>query len=224
MRLELEPQEQIEGGKGMTDSMTTNQLTEKEREAILKALVSYYMGAHIADALNQTDGISKGTYYNRKEQYPDEIKRLQAEAKAIAMRERSGDQIAFEARQVSASMKIQREAWDIVQGSLDRLRRIATGGTIEVDGRDQPLVIYPRDSNEATRILIQVARGGVLPERYAVAPPIPAGRNEDKKPAMLPVLSVNPNFSSVTAITPDGRRFTATVQRDSEVVDGKAEE
>ena len=121
----------------MTDSMTTNKLTEREREAILKALVSYYMGAaHIADALTQTPGIPKGSYYNRKEQCPDEIKRLHAEAKAIAMRERSGDQIPFEARQANVSMELQQEAWDMVQGSLDRLRRIATGGTIEVDGRD----------------------------------------------------------------------------------------
>ena len=47
----------------MASSMTTNQLTETEREAILEALVSHYRGAaHIADALNQTPGISKGTY------------------------------------------------------------------------------------------------------------------------------------------------------------------
>ena len=89
----------------MTESMTHNQLPEREREAILKALVAYYMGAaHIAEAMNQTEGISKGTYYNRKEQYPDEIRRLHEEAKAIAMRERSGVQIAFLARQVNVSM------------------------------------------------------------------------------------------------------------------------
>ena len=93
----------------MTDSMTANQLTDKEREAILKALVSYYSGAaHIAEALNQTDGISKGTYYNRKEQHPDEIKGLHAEAKAIAMRQRSGDQIDFDARQANALMEVLR--------------------------------------------------------------------------------------------------------------------
>ena len=192
------------------------------RWTIVKALVLYYVGAtHIADALNKTEGISKGTYYNRKEQHPDEIKRLHAEAKAIAMRERSGDQIAFEARQFNVSMELQQEAWDIVQGSLERLRRIATGGAIEVNGRDKPLVIYPRDSNEATRILLQVARGGVLPEHYAVSSPIPAGGNDDgeKQPKMIPLLPVNANFSSVTATTPDGTRFTAKVERDGEVVE-----
>lgn len=42
MCLELKPSEQIDGGEHMTDSMTTNQISENEREAILKALVSYY--------------------------------------------------------------------------------------------------------------------------------------------------------------------------------------
>ena len=69
----------------MTDSPSTNKLPDKEREAILKALVSYHVGAaHIADALNQTPGISKGTYYNGKEQHTDEIRRFHAEVKAIA--------------------------------------------------------------------------------------------------------------------------------------------
>ena len=110
----------------MTYSMTTNQLSDKEREAILKALVSYCKGAHIADALNQTEGISKGTYYNRKEQYPDEIKQLHVQATDMAMRERSDDQIAFEPRQVSASMKARRQrrsAGGDCAGSVRRSRR-----------------------------------------------------------------------------------------------------
>ena len=223
--LELEPAKQKDGGNDMADSMTANQLTDKEREAILKALVSYYMGAaHIADALNRTEGISKGTYYSRKEQHPDEINRLHAEAKAIAMRQRSGDQIAFEARQVNASMEIQREAWDIVRHSVPVLERIVSGKPYIPEGADKPVRVYPRDIKEAFRILQSIGRAGVMPERYAAQAPIPAGGKEDRKPAMLPLLPVNANFSSVTATTPDGTRFTAKVERDGEVVDGKAEE
>ena len=208
----------------MTYSMTTNQLSDKEREAILKALVSYYVGAHITDALNETEGISKGTYYNRKEQYPDEIKQLHAEAKAIAMRERSADQIAFEARQVTISMEIQQEAWDIVKGSLPVLERIVSGKPYIPTGSDKPVRVYPRDINEAFRILQSIGRSGVMPEGHAKRVPIPASGKDDKKPAMLPLLPVNANFSSVTATTPDGTRFTTKVDRDGEVVDGEAEE
>ena len=209
----------------MTDSMTTNRLPDREREAILKALVSYYLGAAlIADALNQTDGISKGTYYNRKEQYPDEIKRLHAEAKAIAMRERSGRQIAFEAQQASISMEVQREPWDIVKGSIPVLERIVSGKLYIPEGADKPVRVYPRDINEAFRILQSIGRSGVMPEGHAKRVPIPASGKDDKKPAMLPLLPVNANFSSVTATTPDGTRFTTKVDRDGEVVDGEAEE
>ena len=205
----------------MTESMTHNQLPDSEREAILKALVAYYMGAaHIADALNQTEGISKGTYYNRKEQYPDEIKQLHAEAKAIAMRERSADQIAFEARQVTISMEIQQEAWDIVKGSLPVLERIVPGKPYIPTGSDKPIRVYPRDINEAFRILQSIGRSGVMPEGHAARARVTAGRKEETKPTVLPLLPVNSNFSSVTATTPDGTRFTAKVEREGEVVEG----
>ena len=70
----------------MTDSLSNSKLTGREREAILKALVLYYGGkAHLAETLNETKDISKGTHHNRKDRHPGEIKRLHAEAKAIAM-------------------------------------------------------------------------------------------------------------------------------------------
>ena len=209
----------------MTYSITTSQLTDKEREAILKALVSYYMGAaHIADALNQADGISKGTYYNRKEQYPDEIKRLHEEAKAIARRQRSGDQIAFEARQLDASMRVQQKAWATMGEKLDVLARIASGKPYIPKGSDKPVRVYPRDINESFRILQSIGRSGVMPEGHPSRARVPASSKKERKPAVLPLLPVNANFSSVTATTPDGTRFTAKVERDGEVVEDGAEE
>ena len=206
----------------MTESMTHNQLPDSEREAILKALVAYYMGAaHIADALNQTEGISKGTYYNRREQYPDEIRRLHEEAKAIARRQRSGDQIAFEARQLDASMRVQQKAWATMGEKLDVLARIASGKPYIPKGSDKPVRVYPRDINESFRILQSIGRSGVMPEGNAARATVTAGRKKERKPAVLPMLPVNANFSSVTATTPDGTRFTAKVERDGDVVDGQ---
>ena len=64
----------------------------------------------------------------------------------------------------------------------------------------------------------------MLPEHYAVTPPFPAGGNNDgemKQADMMPLLPINANFSSVTATTPDGTRFTAKVERDGEVVEAE---
>ena len=135
------------------------------------------------------------------------------------MRQRSGEQIAFEARQVSVSMKIQREAWGIVRDSLPVLERIVSGESYMPGGSDRPVRVYPRDINEAFRILQSVGRSSVMPEGHATRVPTPASGKEDKKPVMLPLLPVNANFSSVTATTPDGTRFTAKVERQGEVVE-----
>ena len=134
--------------------------------------------AHIADALNHTKGISNGTYCNRKEQFPDEIKRLHAEAKTIARRQRSGDQIAFEARQVNASMEVQREAWASLRDNLHVLERISSGMPYIPKDADKPVPVYPRDINEAFRILQSIGRNGVMPEGYAVQAKVSAAGNK----------------------------------------------
>ena len=170
--------------------------------------------------MTRTEGISRGTYYNRKEQCPDEIKRLHLEAKAIALRERSGDQIAFEARQVNASMEVQREAWAIMGDNLHVLERIVSGKPYIPKGADKPVRVCPRDINEAFRILQSIGRGGVMPDGHAARATVTAGRKKDKKPAVLPLLPVNTSFSSVTATTPDGTRFPTKVDREGEVVGG----
>ena len=83
------------------------------------------------------------------------------------MREWSGDQIAFEARQASASMEVQQEAWDIVRDSLHALERIVSGEPYIPEGSDKPVRVYQRDILETLRNLQSIDRGGVMPKGYA---------------------------------------------------------
>jgi hypothetical protein len=203
-------------------------LTEEQENAIFSALTMFYSGrvTTITAAFEQTSGCSKPTYYKYKERLPKEIALIDQRARQTALGMKSGKQLSFEARQVDASMKLQARAWEIVQGTMDRLQHVAEGGIIDVPDRDKPIVIYPRDSNEATRILVQIARGGILPEHYAVAPPVPASGNEEqeRQPDMIPLLPVNANFTKVTATRPDGTKFTATVEKADDVIEGEVDE
>ena len=73
----------------MPSYLSNKKIPETERKAIVNALGVYYSGSmRIADALTQTDGISKGRYYKREADFPDEVKELHNEARAIALRER----------------------------------------------------------------------------------------------------------------------------------------
>lgn len=121
-------------------------------------------------------------------------------------------------------MEVQQEAWDIVRDSLHVLEWIVSGNYTYQKAATKPIRVYPRDINEALRILQSVGRAGVMPEGNS-----PQRVSVTEKPAvieksMLPLLPVNANFSSVTVTTPDGARFAARVERDGEVVEGAAEE
>ncbi len=212
----------------MADWLATQQLPEKEREAILEALVKYYSGgAKIADALTETEGISKSTYYNRKEQFPDEMDKLHAEARAKVLSERSGAQLAFEARILDQSYVLQEAAAQALLKLVPVLERTARGEPriVSVGGKEKMIVPYPRDRVEATRLMMSIAKDGVMPEWLgrrrsveAAKPPV-----ESRVP-MIPVLGISTNFSKVSATTPDGRVITATVERDGDVVDGDVAE
>ena len=109
----------------------------------------------------------------------------------------------------------------MVRDCLPQLERIASGKPYIPKGADKPVRVYPRDINEAFRILQSIGRSGVMPEGYPARANLTASRKEERKPAVLPLLPVNANFSSVTATTPDGTRFTAKVEREGEVVEGE---
>jgi hypothetical protein len=192
-----------------------NNISDEERDAFKKALVIYYSGeARIADAFNEVEPGLKDRYYRRKKKSPDEIERINAEARAIAMRERSGDQLAFESRQFLISMELQRMTTAGLREGLPELIRIARGEarTVydEAHGCEWTVVVYPRDQIGAATVLQSIVRDGVRPESEAWEAASAMDKSERDGP-MLPLLPVGANFTSLQAKAPDGTTFTATV-------------
>jgi hypothetical protein len=207
-------------------------ISDSERDAFRQALVLYYtQGPPIAAAFDRVEAGLVDRYYRRKKKYPDEIERIDREAQDAAQREMSGEQFAFESRQLIRSREIQHAAADALIEAIPALGAIARREPYEVVIGEGPngqpktkvLLTYARDAVQAFSILQSLARGGVLPEtmaRTGAASVQSAADEREPPPApMLPLLGINPNFSKVTAITPDGTEFTAEVKR-GEVVEG----
>ena len=205
----------------MTSYLTSSKIPETERKAILNALVLYYSGhAKLADALKQTEGISKGTYYKRKADFPDEIKELHDEARAIALRERSDVQTAFDSEQLAASIEVQGAATEVLKKVVPELARIARGEPrtvyVEEKGQHKTLFPYARDQAEAVRILQSLAKGGVLPEGY-VSPRAPDAESQSNMLSLPPVIAPR-TFNVITV--PEGARVQVGSEAKDEVVEG----
>jgi hypothetical protein len=201
-------------------------ISDSERDAFRHALELYYtQGPPIAAAFDQVEAGLIDRYYRRKKKYPDEIERIDREARFIAQREVSGEQFAFESRQLIVSREIQHAAVDNLLELLPVLDGIARGEPRVVDGKT--VVTYPRDMIAAMSVLCSIARNGVTPESYARATRMLRGtdREEKEEPRepMIPVLGVNTNFSRVTAVAPDGTEIVAEVKR-GDVLEAEVEE
>ena len=86
------------------------------------------------------------------------------------------------------------------------------------------VIPYPRDVAACAKLLQEVARGGVLPERPATLP-TPSAQTEEPPARIprLPVLGVDSDFRRVTATAADGTQYTAEV-KPGDVIEAKAEE
>jgi hypothetical protein len=88
-------------------------------------------------------------YYRRRKRYPDEIAEIEREALGAAGKERSSEQLAFEARQERLSWEMQENATAIVVETIAELKRIASGEprVVRDEGKQQERVLipYPRD-------------------------------------------------------------------------------
>jgi len=152
-------------------------------------------------------------YYAHEEGFSERFVR---EAKAIARDERSATRIAFEARQQAESMRAQNEALDATVRALPELLRIVEGKPKDVEVRDadgtpykKTTIPYPRDQIAAAKLLIAIGRTGLLPDSYWSARAA-ATQDEDKDRGTLePIFGAITHFNSVSAVRPDGTRFTA---------------
>ncbi len=198
-------------------------IPEQERVVLRQILVLYYSGraASIQDAVAQVDGMGRTTFYKLKGDYPIEFEAISREAKAEAYKEKGDKQVAFDAEQFDVSVQLQRMAFEHLMDSLPKIADIAKGEVrkVDVDGKTKIIVPYPRDQNEAMKILQQIARGGVLPESAPGRVGQMLGEpDEDDKQSGLPVLPISAEFTSVVAKAADGT--TVTVER-GEVIEGE---
>jgi len=207
-----------------------------ERQALIKALVSYYCGVGpIRTAFDPVEPGLIDRYYRRKKRYPDEMAEIEREAVAKARQERSIHRLAFEARQERASQLLREKAREIALEKLPALRAIALGGTREItvleynratdqyEERRKTVIIYPRDQIAAFKALMEAARHGVLREKPKLSP---SSRTQDTKDrgTLKSFLGASADFTEVAVTTASGRRVEISATQDGEVIEGEIEE
>lgn len=205
----------------------TKNIPDHERDAFYEALLLYYtQGPPITKAFDQVEAGLIDRYYRRKKRFPDEIKRIEREARRMAASELAGDKLAADSQAIRFSAVIQREAREGLMEALPHLVSIARGEVHVVDlgekDRDgnpvlKRIIPYPRDIVAAVSVLLDIAREGVQPKRFRMASVEPDVEEEPRKP-MLPVLGIGADFTRVTATRPDGTEFTAEV-KSGDVID-----
>jgi hypothetical protein len=209
-------------------NVTTKNIPDHERKAFYEALLLYYtQGPPITKAFDQVEPGLIDRYYRRKKAFPDEIKRIDREARRMATAEIAGDKLAADSQAIRFSAVVQREARDALMATLPHLVSIALGevqvvdlGEKDKDGNPvlKRVIPYPRDSIAAASVLLDIARTGVQPKRLRMASVEPEVEEEEPRKPMIPVLGIGADFTRVTATRPDGTEFTAEV-KPGEVID-----
>ena len=200
----------------------TKTISDDERKAFYEALLRYYtQGPPITAAFDQVEAGLIDHYYRRKKAYPEEIKRIDRQARRMATAEIAGDKLAADSQAIRFSAVVQREAREWLMKALPHLASIALGevqvvdlGQKDKDGNPvlKRVIPYPRDRVAAVSLLLDIARSGVQPQHYRLpAVELEVEEEEPKKP-MIPVLGVGADFTRVTATRPDGTQFTAEVK------------
>jgi hypothetical protein len=201
--------------------ITTKNISDDERKAFFEALLRYYtQGPPITDAFNQVEAGLIDRYYRRKKAFPDEIKRIDREARRMATAEIAGDKLAADSQAIRYSAEVQREAREWLMKALPHLASIACGevyfvdlGEKDKDGNPvlKRIIPYPRDSIAAASVLLDIARTGVQPKHYRLPGMETEVEVEEPRQPMIPVLGIGADFTRITATAPDGTEFTAEV-------------
>jgi hypothetical protein len=190
--------------------------TDRDRAAFKKALTIYYStGCSITDAFAQVESGLIDRYYRRKKKYPEEIEKIDAEARAATAEERSAQLTAFQSWQVMASIQIQKRASDILLTHLiPALERIAKGEPWDIwdekTGETKPVPIYPRDQIQAMRLMKSIAKEGILPRGY-FRESLPEEKKEEEHKSYYPPIQfvgAQTDWTSISCTKPDGEVIT----------------
>ncbi len=205
-----------------------HQISDSEREAFKKALTIHYSGkGRIVDAFAEVEAGLIDRYYRRKKKHPHETAAIEAEARADAEEKLSAEMQAFQAEQFTWSVEIQRKAVKALENALAHLGRIASGQPYQVrdeaTGELKMVKVYPRDSIQAARFILDLARNGVLPRGFMLRSLVAEKPEPEYRPPLAVVLGVRTDFSSVSAVTPDGRRVTVTRDQERDIIESEDE-
>ena len=156
-----------------------------------------------------------------RKRFPDEIKRIDQQARRRAASEIAGDKLAADTQAIRFSAEVQREAREALKEALPHLASIARGEVFVVDLGDRDkdgnpvlkrIIPYPRDVVAAVSVLRDIAREGVQPQHYRLPSVELEVEEEEPRKPMIPVLGIGADFTRVTATRPDGTKFTAEVK------------
>jgi hypothetical protein len=214
------------GTNGKSLSENSDGIPEVRRQAMLDALVRYFLGqGGLVRLLDATDGITATTYYRLRDNFPDDFLLVETEARSLAAKERSSTRVAFESRQENESQDLQEYSLLEYKEIIDQLRSIAKGETYEVetlvnrrvdgDWKQVPekktVIPFPRDQVSAAGMLRDIARDGMIPERAYQLAYSPGEEVDDDPGGLMPMFSASSAFKRIEAVAPDGTKVTATV-------------
>lgn len=216
---------------GTGTELSKNGIDPERREAISEVLGRLYRGEAPLRDLLSADTIPRTTYYRVKKAHPEEFSLIDREARKSAAVVRSSERVAFEARHEGASQKLQTDAAVGMHPGIVMLADIAAGKIREVKvdvtkynrkekkwetvEEVKSIIPYPRDIISAMSTLHAIAKEGVKPEYLDLPLGSTVEPEETGPPELLPMFTMPTAFSKVEVTTPDGRKFTSTVEDDS---------
>jgi hypothetical protein len=182
----------------------------------------------IAEVFAQVEPGLIDRYYGRKKAFPAEIAVIEREARDEARKERSFEREGFEAQQERMSWRLEERAGKALLEHLPELLRIARGEprVVEVPDGDggmmqKTIIPYPRDQIAACKVLLDIARNGILPQGYWART---ASAAEDKQDAntgrLMPIFGGNTSFSRIEGTAPDGTKLVINVDGDKDAITG----
>lgn len=206
--------------------LTTRTISEKVRNGIKDALVTYYAGATITDAFKEERAVSREHYYSLKKTNPEEIGILDAEAKAIALSTRKDSLNRLDNIQVEGSLEAQTRAINIINTYLlQRLEDIVslTGWEVNYRGDVIDVSVFPRDIAEAGRILKDIAKEGLISDAAQIGrltEKISSGSTQS--PTNIAFLGARTDWDKIKVTKADGSEVEVSV--DDDIIDAEVKE
>lgn len=206
--------------------ITTATITDKVKTGIRDALTLYYTGATIRDAFKEERAVSREHYYRLKKSHPEEIEKLDAEAKALSLSQRKSTLSRLDTALVEGSSAAQIAAMNAVNEHLiQRLVDIVSlrGWEVNYRGEVIDVSVFPRDIAEAGRLLRDIAKEGLIPHVTQI------GRLSDKissgstpPTTNIAFLGARTDWNELRVIKEDGTEVSVSI--DEDIVDAEVKE